>query len=120
MTLIIMFIIGIVRIFLSLYVDNILIVGNNVAFINKLKYFLKSNFKIKDLVEALYVMGIEIIRDRKCRTLYLSREQYLYKIVKRLHMHNFNPMNILILAQGLPSQGARFGSHGLTRVDQEK
>jgi len=53
MTLIIMFIIGIVRIFLSLYVDNILIVGNNVAFINKLKYFLKSHFKIKDLGEAV-------------------------------------------------------------------
>jgi hypothetical protein len=52
------FIIGIVGVFLSLYVDNILIVGNNVEFINKLKYFLKFHFEIKDLGEALYLLAI--------------------------------------------------------------
>jgi hypothetical protein len=54
-------------IFLSLYVDDILIVGNDIAYINKLKYFLKSYFKMKDLYEALCVLisSIQIIRDKK-------------------------------------------------------
>ena len=52
-------------IFLSLYVDDILIVGNDIAYINKLKYFLKSHFKMKDLDEASYVLSIHIIRDKK-------------------------------------------------------
>jgi len=77
------FIIGIVGVFLSLYVDNILMVGNNVVFINKLKYFLKSHFEIKDLGDALYLLSIQIIKDKKCRTLFLSREQYLDKIFKK-------------------------------------
>jgi hypothetical protein len=51
-------------IFLSLYVDDILIVGNDITYINKLKYFLKSHFKMKDLDEASYVLSIHIIRDR--------------------------------------------------------
>jgi hypothetical protein len=58
-------------IFLSLYIDDILIVGNDIAYINKLKYFLKSHFKMKDLDEASYVLSIHIIRDKKYRTLYL-------------------------------------------------
>ena len=38
---------------------------------------MKSQFKMKDLGEASYVLEIQIIRDRKSRTLCLSEEQYL-------------------------------------------
>jgi hypothetical protein len=68
MTLIIVLIIGIVWILLYLHVDDNLIVGNDVG----LKCFLKSHFEMKDLCEVLYVLCIQVIRDRKCRTLYIS------------------------------------------------
>jgi hypothetical protein len=66
--------------FLSLYVYDILITDNDVLFTNKLKYFLKPHFKMKVLDEASYTLDIQIIRDRKCRTLYPYQEQYLDEI----------------------------------------
>jgi len=96
--MIIVFIIGIVwvflYIFLSLYVYDILITDNDVLFTNKLKYFLKPHF-MKDLDEASYILDIQIIRDRKCRTLYPYQEQYLDEIWKRFNMDNSNPMDTL-------------------------
>lgn len=76
MTLIIMFIIKIVVVFfilLSFYIDDILIVDNDVASINKFKYFLKSHFEMKDLGKASCVLGIQTIRDRKYNSLSISR-----------------------------------------------
>ena len=57
-----------------MYVDDILIMKNDIISINKIKDFLKSQFEIKDLGEAFYVLGMQIIRDQKSRTLYLSPE----------------------------------------------
>jgi len=98
-TMIIVFIIGIVWVFLyfflSLYVYDILITDNDVLFTNKLKYFLKPYFKMKDLDEASYTLNIQIIRNRKCRTLYPYQEQYLDEILKRFNMDNSNPMDTL-------------------------
>jgi len=98
-TMIIVFIIGIVWVFLyfflSLYVYDILITDNDVLFTNKLKYFLKPYFKMKDLDEASYTLNIQIIRNRKCRTLYPYQEQYLDEIWKRFNMDNSNPMDTL-------------------------
>lgn len=97
-TMIIVFIIGIVWVFLyfflSLYVYDILITDNDVLFTNKLKYFLKPHF-MKDLDEASYTLDIQITRDRKCRTLYPYQEQYLDEIWKRFNMDNSNPMDTL-------------------------
>ena len=59
-------------IILSLYVDDILIAGNRVESICEAKDFLKSQFEMKDLGEVSYVLGIQIIRDRKSRILQLS------------------------------------------------
>jgi hypothetical protein len=56
---------------------------NDVVSIMKLKGFIKSQFEMKYLGEASCVLGIQIIRDRKSRTLQLSQEQYFAKILKR-------------------------------------
>jgi hypothetical protein len=55
---------GSVVAFLVLYVDDILLIGNNVPFLNKVKDYLKSKFLMKDLGEAAYILGIKIYRDR--------------------------------------------------------
>ena len=51
--------------FLVLYVDDILLIGNDVAALSIVKVWLASTFNIKDLGEASYILGIKLIRDRK-------------------------------------------------------
>jgi hypothetical protein len=67
--------------FLVLYVDDILLIGNNLPFLNKVKDYLKSKF-LMDLGEAAYILGIKIYRDRTKRQIGLSQDTYLDKVVK--------------------------------------
>jgi hypothetical protein len=52
-------------IFLILYVDDILLVSSDVSLLLETKRFLSSNFDMKDLSEASFILGIEIHRDRR-------------------------------------------------------
>ncbi|GJS97465.1 retrotransposon protein, putative, ty1-copia subclass [Tanacetum coccineum] len=68
--------------FLILYVDDILLMGNNV------KSWLCKCFSMKDLGEAAYILGIKIIHDRSKRLIALSQSTYLEKIQKKFWMEN--------------------------------
>jgi hypothetical protein len=48
------------EIIVTVYVDNILIIGKNRAVIDLFKKSLSAHFKIKDLGEAVDYLGIEI------------------------------------------------------------
>jgi hypothetical protein len=74
--------------FLILYVDDILLIGNGVQMLNSVKEYLNSNFSMKDMGEAAYVLGIKIYRDRSRRLLVLSQITYLYKVLKRFRMED--------------------------------
>jgi hypothetical protein len=56
-------------IFLILYVDGILLAVSDVSLLLEIKRFLFSNFDMKDLGEASFVLRIEIHRDRRKRVL---------------------------------------------------
>ena len=58
--------------FLILYVDNILLIENNFEMLSKVKIQLTTQFQMKNLGEAQYVLGIKIIRDRKNKIIALS------------------------------------------------
>ena len=59
-------------VFLVLYVDDILMIGNDVSVLQSVKIWLSKNFSMKDLGEATYILGIKIYRDRFKRLLGLS------------------------------------------------
>ena len=59
-------------IILSLYVDDILLVENSKEVIDSAKKWLSSNFEMKDMGEASYVLGVKIVRDHAKRLLGLS------------------------------------------------
>ena len=45
--------------FLILYVDDILLIGNDIEFLDSIKGYLNKNFSMKDLGEAAYILGIK-------------------------------------------------------------
>jgi len=70
-----------IYIILALYVDDMLIVGANMAEINKLKKQLLENFEMKDLGPAKQILGMRISRDRSEGILNLSQKKIYRKIV---------------------------------------
>ena len=58
--------------FLVLYVDNILLIGNNVGKLSEVKVWLAKQFDMTDLGEAAYILGsksFEIGKTGPCRSL---------------------------------------------------
>jgi len=83
--------------FLILYVDDILLIGNNIPMLESVKTSLKNSFSMKDLGEAAYILGIKIYRDRSRRLIGLSQDTYIDKVLKRFNMEEakkgFLPMS---------------------------
>ncbi|GJV00277.1 retrotransposon protein, putative, ty1-copia subclass [Tanacetum coccineum] len=75
-------------VFLVLYVDDILLMGNSVTMLQEVKSWLCKCFSMKDLGEAAYILGIKIICDRSKRLIDLSQSSYLGKILKKFRMGN--------------------------------
>ncbi|BBG92512.1 RmlC-like cupins superfamily protein, partial [Prunus dulcis] len=65
---------------LLIYVDDILITGNNLGAINSLKRFLHTRFRIKDLGDLKFFLGIEVSRSKK--GISISQRKYTIDILK--------------------------------------
>jgi hypothetical protein len=78
---------GSMFIILILYVDNILLASSDKNLLHETKGFLSSNFDMKDLGDASYVLGIKIHRDRTKGVLGLSQKAYIEKVLKRYNLH---------------------------------
>ena len=72
--------------FLILYVDDILLIGNDIEFLDGIKGHLNKSFSMKDLREAAYILGIKIYRDRSRHLLGLLQSTYLDKVLKKFKM----------------------------------
>ena len=76
--------------FLILYVDDILLIGNDTGFLYSIKGYLNKNFSMKDLGESTYILGIKIHRDRPRRLIGLSQSTSLDKILKKFKIDQSN------------------------------
>lgn len=79
---------GNVVMFLVLYVDDILLIGNDVGVLSTVRVWLSSQFDMKDLGEASHILGIKLMRDRKNRMLGLSQASYIDSILARFSMQD--------------------------------
>ena len=64
-------------IFLVLYMDDILLIGNDVSVLQSVKIWLSKNFSMKYLGEATYILEIKIYNDRSKWLLGLSQYTYI-------------------------------------------
>ena len=99
---------GSIVVFLILYVDDILLIGNDIPSLQSVKEWL-SNFSMKDLGEAAYILGVKIYRDRSNKLLGLSQSTYIDKMLKKYSMDQskkvFVPMSHgIYLSKGMCSK----------------
>ena len=80
-------------IILLLYVDDMLIVGQDAERISTLKKDLSKSFDMKDLGPAKQILGMEIARDRKAGKLWLSQEKYIERVLERFNMKHAKPVS---------------------------
>jgi hypothetical protein len=76
--------------YIVLYVDDLLLIGSSLAEVKQLKEDLSARFEMKDLGEAKYVLGLQITRNRRTRTLSLSQSGYIRRLLERYGMSSCN------------------------------
>ena len=105
--------------FLVLYVDDIMIIGNDVGILSIIKTLLSRYFSMKDLGEASYILGIWIYRDESKRMLGLSQSKYIDIIIKTFGMKNFKRCLIPIRHEILFSKSMSPKTHKeMTNIDK--
>ena len=79
---------------LLLYVDDLLITGNDDKAINTLKQRLQHEFEMTDLGEAQQYLGVEI--SRHPNGIFLNQEGYISKLLKKFNLRTCNPTKLPI------------------------
>ena len=74
---------GSAAIFLAVYVDDLLIIGHDLMFINSFKLALNATFRIKDLGEVGTILGMQVTRNRAKRLITLSQTQFLRNLISK-------------------------------------
>ena len=70
-------------IILTLYVDDILVIGGDIQLIEKIKRKLMDQFKMTDMGDVSLVLSMQVTRDRQGKTLTNSQENYTKSILER-------------------------------------
>jgi Reverse transcriptase (RNA-dependent DNA polymerase) len=76
---------------LIVYVDDIILTGNDLAEMKRLKASLAKKFEMKDLGELRYFLGIEIARSKK--GVVLSQRRYVLDLLSDTGMLGCKPVN---------------------------
>ncbi|GJV43656.1 retrotransposon protein, putative, ty1-copia subclass [Tanacetum coccineum] len=87
---------GSIIVFLILYVDDILLIGNNIPMLQDVKSWLGKCFTMKNLGEAACILRIKIYRDRSRRLIALNQSAYIDKTLKRYNMDTSKRGTILM------------------------
>ncbi|KAK2074616.1 hypothetical protein P8C59_008810 [Phyllachora maydis] len=80
--------------FIVTYIDDCLFIGPNKGYITDLKKRLNKVYAIEDLGPAAYFLGVQIIRDRPNRRLWLNQSQYVEEAVSRFNLADSKPISI--------------------------
>lgn len=75
------------------HVDDLGLICNSIAEVNRIKGELSRFFQISDLGEIYHLLGIKIIRNRQKRTLSLSHAHYISSILEKYDYENLNPVS---------------------------
>ena len=76
---------------LTLYADDLLVIGGDIQLIEKIRIKLMEKFKMTYMGDVSLVLGMQINRDRETKTLTISQEEYTKSILERFGMASCKP-----------------------------
>lgn len=79
-------------IIMLIYVDDLLITGNNVVLINQVKHDLQYKFRIKDLGEIKYFLRIEFSKSNQ--GIPMCQRKYALELISKVGLAGNKPMSI--------------------------
>jgi hypothetical protein len=82
---------GSVVAYFLIYVDDLLLTGNNSGFLHKFKQALAEKFSLKDLGQPSHFLGVEIIPTNS--GLFLTQHHYIRDILHRANMTDSKPVS---------------------------
>ncbi|CAI7760569.1 unnamed protein product [Closterium sp. NIES-54] len=78
------------RLSLYLYVDDILLMSSSMVLLDEVKGLLSSHFRMKDLGEAKYYLGVQIERDES--GILIHHERYILNMLESFGLSEANPV----------------------------
>ena len=85
---------GVIKfVILLIHVDDILLFANDTSMLNEEKKLIGSKFKIDDMGEVKYILGMLIKRNRERGKMTISQPKYLEGILKRFGMEQCKPVS---------------------------
>jgi hypothetical protein len=93
---------GSVIVIITLYVDDLLLASDSLTQLEQVKAELSTCFDMEDLGEAHFVLGVEITRNRKMRTLTISQGAYVTDVIERFGMGDCHPLTTPMEKGGRP------------------
>ena len=76
---------------LTLYVDDVLLLGKDRKVLERIKRKLMGRFSMTDMRYVLLVFGMDVTRARTKRTVTITQENYVKSMLERYGMGNCNP-----------------------------
>ncbi|KAK8946894.1 hypothetical protein KSP39_PZI006799 [Platanthera zijinensis] len=76
---------------LIVYVDDIVLTGDDVDGISEVKSFLNDQFEVTDLGHLRYFLGIEVARSSRC--IYISQRKYILDLLQQTGLANSRPVD---------------------------
>ena len=96
--------------------DDFAIATSSIEQMNKFKASLSNHFKMSDLGELAWILGIQVQRNRSLKMISLSQTVYIDSLVKQFNLGNAPPLstainpNVLLLKDQSPSTPHQFNN----------
>ena len=75
----------------AVYVDDLIIITKTTEEMNRLKECLSNRFKMKDMGELHYCLGISIEQDKERKSLYMHQKQYIANMIEKYGLSDCKP-----------------------------
>lgn len=77
---------------LAVYVDDLILITESTESMDELKQALKRCYKMNDMGELSYILGISVVQERAKKCVFLHQKHYIETILQKYGISNANPI----------------------------